>query len=436
MHKSPNEKLSRMSAALVPREMLSWSLTAVALGALEGGLLGIIVKNQFAQVASPVVVNFAVAVVVGAPAFANLASFQFSTLAHGRDKLVILSRLMLMIGLCLLIMSLPGRSMSGLVIFSVMAVLARSAWSGILTIRAAVWRANYQRQWRAQVTARIMRLAALIVAGMAALIGWSLDWSNDIYRVVFLLASVSIIAGAKYYKRTRIRRHGHLLRAENEARSKNESFLGIRILLGVLRADRDFRQYMLGMMIFDSGNLMIIAMLVVLLNEHFTISRFDQVMIISSLPLLVLSVSIPIWAKLLDSRHIFGFRAIHSWFFVATSAMLAVAVIWQLTPVLWIGSLLLGAANAGGHLSWNLGHNDFVDDGGSTNYMATHVMLTGFRGLVMPVLGIAFYQYLESLNPAFGPYSMLLPFSLSLTGSLYFIHLHGARKRRLDSGGV
>jgi hypothetical protein len=52
-----------MAAALLPREMANWSLTSVALGALEGGLLGIIVKSQFAGVASPVTVNIAVAVV-------------------------------------------------------------------------------------------------------------------------------------------------------------------------------------------------------------------------------------------------------------------------------------------------------------------------------------------------------------------------------------
>ena len=428
IRKSHTEKLSRMSAALVPREMLSWSLSAVGLGALEGGLLGVIVKNQFAQVASPMAVNFAVAVVVGAPAFANLASFLVSNLAHGRNKPLMLSRLMLMIGLCLLIMILPGRSVTGLVIFSVMAILARSAWSGVLTIRAAVWRANYQRQWRARVTARIVRLAALLVAGMAALVGWSLDWSEDAYRIIFLFAAVSMIAASLTYRRTRVRRHGHLLRAENATRVESGKRAGFGALLGVLRKDRDFRKYMLGMMIFGSGNLMVIAMLVVLLNEHFIVSRFEQVVITSSLPLLMLSLCIPIWAKLLDSRHIFEFRAIQSWFFAATIAMFAVAVIWHLTAALWLGSLLLGAAYAGGHLGWNLGHNDFTDDAGSTHYMAIHVMLTGFRGLVMPILGVAFYQYLDSLNPDYGPYSMLLPFSLSFAGSLYFVHLYRLRK--------
>jgi hypothetical protein len=105
-----NQKLPRMASALIPRELVNWSLTAVALGALEGGLLGVIVKNQFGGVATPTVVNVAVAVVAAAPSFSNLASFLFASLAVGRDKLALLSKLMLMMGACLVVMALPGRT--------------------------------------------------------------------------------------------------------------------------------------------------------------------------------------------------------------------------------------------------------------------------------------------------------------------------------------
>ena len=124
-----------MASALVPRELLSWSRTAITLGALEGGLLGVIVKNQFSGVASPLLVNFIVAIVAGAPAFANLSSFIVAPLAQGRDKIVLLSRLMLLMGICLVLMSLPRTSATGLILFTLLAVVARAAWSGILTVK-------------------------------------------------------------------------------------------------------------------------------------------------------------------------------------------------------------------------------------------------------------------------------------------------------------
>jgi uncharacterized membrane protein YbhN (UPF0104 family) len=70
----------------MPREIVPMRAMAVALGALEGGVVGVVVKTQFDGVADPVWVNLAVALVAGAPAFANMVSLWVSGLAEGRDK--------------------------------------------------------------------------------------------------------------------------------------------------------------------------------------------------------------------------------------------------------------------------------------------------------------------------------------------------------------
>lgn len=418
-----------MSAALVPRELLSWSLTAVTLGALEGGLLGVIVVNQYSGVASPGFINFAVAIVAGAPSFANLSSFVVAPLAQGRDKIVLLSRLMLLMGVCLILMSLPPTSGPGLLIFTLLAVIARSAWAGILTVRAAVWRANYERQWRGRVTARIVKFASLLVALVSALIGFLMDWNSDAWRFVFPFAGFSSLAAFYVYRRSRVRRHRKLIQAELAERSLQTSSFSLSAMMSVLKGNRDFRNYMLGMMVFGSGNLMVIAMLVVLMNELFTLQRLSQVMITSSLPLLILCLTISFWAKLLDRQHIFTYRAIHSWAFVSAHFVFALAAIARIPELLWLGSVLLGSAYAGGHLGWNLGHNDFTDDANSSLYMAIHVSLTGLRGLLMPIAGVAFIQFLDSVSPGSGRYALLLPLLLCLLGSCWFVYLHHDREK-------
>ena len=422
-------QVSRMSSALVPRELLSWSLTAITLGGLEGGLLGIIVKNQYSGVASPVLINFAVAIVAGAPSFANLSSLIVAPLAQGRDKIALLSRLMLVMGICLALMALPGESATGLVLFTALAVIARSAWAGILTVRAAVWRANYQRQWRGRVTARIVQVASLLVALVSALIGFLMDWNGEAWRAVFPLAGLSSVAGFYVYRHSRVRRHRQLLQAEQAELSLRSSTFSLKAMSAVVRENRDFRNYMLGMTVFGSGNLMIIAMLVVFMNDHFTLSRMEQVMITSALPLMVLCFSIAQWAKLLDRRHIFTYRAIHSWSFFSALAVFAIAAIAGIPGLLWLGSFILGSAYAGGHLGWNLGHNDFTNDANSSLYMSIHVSLTGLRGLLMPIVGVAFMQYLESISPGYGAYAMLLPLLLCFLGSCWFVFLHFDRER-------
>lgn len=419
-----------MAAALVPRELVSWALSAVALGALEGGLLGVIVKNQFGGVASPAAVNFAVAVVAGAPSFSNLSSFLFAAWAAGRDKLAVLSRLMVAMGLCLALAALPGIHAAGLIQFCIMAVLARVAWSGILTVRAAVWRANYRRDWRGRVTGRIVQLASLLVSGYAALIGYLLDWRGEAFRPAFVAAALSALAAARVYRDARVRRHRQLLAAELAEQTLEGRKLSYSAFARVLREDTDFRRYMVGMMLFGSGNLMIIPMLVVMLNEQMRLSQFEQVMVTSSLPLLVLCFSIPYWARLLDRRHIFSYRAVHSWFFVASHAVFITAIQLHEALLLWPASVLLGAAYAGGHLGWNLGHNDFSTDAKSSRYMAIHVTLTGLRGLVMPLAGMACYQILAARWPAQAAFALLLPLLLSTTGSLWFVVLNVERGRR------
>jgi hypothetical protein len=161
------------------------------------------------------------------------------------------------------------------------------------------------------------------------------------------------------------------------------------------------------------------------------LSQFEQVMITSSLPLLVLCFSIPYWARLLDRRHIFGYRALHSWFFVASFAVFAAAIHARESLLLWPASVLLGAAYAGAHLGWNLGHNDFTTDAKAAHYMAIHVTFTGLRGLVVPLVGVGLYQFLAMRWPAQASYALILPLVLSLAGSLFFVGLHLERKRRL-----
>jgi len=430
-----NQKLPRMAAALVPRELANWGLAAVALGALEGGLLGVIVKNQFAGAASPMVVNVAVAVVAAAPSFSNLWSFLFASLAAGRDKLALLSKLMLMMGLCLVVMALPGLTAGGLAVFCLAAVLARTAWSGILVVRAAVWRANYSRAWRARVTARIVQMASLLIAAYSALIGVLLDWRPDAFRPAFVLGGACAIYASYVVRKSRLRRQRQLIAAELAEQTVQGRRLSLSVLVRVLRRDIDFRHYMMAMMVMGGGNLMTLPMLVIMLNEHLQLNQLHQVTVISSLPLLVLCFSISYWARLLDRKHIFSYRAFHSWFFAAASLLFSLALINQNAALLWPGSVILGAAFAGGNLGWNLGHNDFSNDGNASHYMAIHVTLTGLRGLVMPLVGVGFYEYLSVRQPDYAVWALLLPFTLTFSGALFFVALHLQLVRRTNTSG-
>jgi MFS family permease len=433
--KSSNQQLPKMASALVPREIVSWVLSAMALGAIEGGLLGVIVKSRFADAADPLWVNIAVAVVAGAPAFANIISFLVAGLSMGKDKIRLLSGLMQLISLCLLLMALPPSGPYGLALFCLLTVVARMAWSGILTVRAAVWRANFHRRWRGRVASRLAQASSLAMAATGAVIGVALDHSESAYQWLFPITALAMLAAARVYGKSKMRGHLRLQKAEMEPGETGEnprSALSLSAMLAVLRDNREYRRYMIGMMAFGSGNLMLTPLLVVIMNDQLGLPRFDQVLLTSSIPLLVLCFSIGAWGRLLDGRHILHYRAVQAWFFVAANVAFAAGVILQLTWVLWPAAAILGAAYAGGLLGWNLGHNDFASDRESSIYMAIHVSLTGARGLVMPLFGVVCYQWLEYTAAGSGTYAMFLPVTLTLSGTLWFVHL-SILKRRLDA---
>ncbi|GAB4167692.1 MAG: hypothetical protein Kow0020_00740 [Wenzhouxiangellaceae bacterium] len=409
----------------MPREIRVNALMAIALGALEGGLLGVLVKNAFGQMAPEIWVNFAVALVSGAPALGNLTSLGFAQLAHGRSKTRWVSTLMGVTALSAMMIAVAPLSPAGLIWLCFWMVVGRLSWSGVMTLRAAIWRANFPRPVRARITGRITVIYSLLIALSATVIGGLLEAHPMAWRVLFPIAGLLGLLAAWQYRRFTVRGQGRLLKQEADGHNR----LRLSDAIRVLREDRWYRRYMSTMFLFGSGNLMVIALLVVILTEQLGMSRFDQVLVTTTIPLLGVALCTPFWAARLDRMHVLDYRARHSWSFVAAMLLFASGAIFELEAPIWIGALLLGAAFAGGKLGWNLGHNDFSSDERSTLYMAIHVTLTGIRGLLAPLLGMACYQALEAMQHGLGSYVLLLPLALTSAGAVRFVLLASERRK-------
>lgn len=422
-----SRNLPFIARTLMPREVQVNALMAVTLGALEGGLLGVIVKTGFDGVAGPAMVNLAVAMVTGAPAFANAASLAFANLAHGRHKTRWVSSLMAACAGCAVLISLSPVSGAGLVWLVFWMIAARLCWAGVVTLRAAIWRANFPRHVRATITGRIAVTYSLLIAVTAAATGIAMEFHDQAWRVALPTTALMGLVAAWRYKRFTVRGHGRLLREETSGRNNNRMRLSDAV--AVLKNDRWYRRYMATMFVFGAGNLMVIALLVVILTEQLGVSRLVQVLVTTTIPLLALAAFTPIWARFLDQVHILDYRARHSWMFVATMALFVPGAIFGQLWLFGLGALVMGAAFAGGRLGWNLGHNDFASDGRSTLYMSIHVTLTGVRGLIAPLVGVGLYQWLESIEPGRGRFVLLFPFTLTLAGAITFVVLARLKRR-------
>lgn len=407
--------MSRPHARL---ELRAWVLMAVPMGLLTGGVAGVLVNTIFSGRAVEWLLVPAVAVATGAASLANVFSMLWSHWSRGRDKVRSLARLQALLAACLLLMACVPKSSLGLALLIVAIVAAQALWCGIVTIRGSIWRMNYTREARTVFVARNQMLATACVAAIGAFAGYAVDLDVDAFRALFVAGALFAFASMTQQRRLKVRRGGQLLAAERLA-GQGQRF-SPATYLSILREDRPYRQYMLCMMVFGSGNLMVTALLILVLTQNLGVSGFTQVLITASLPQLLTPLTTPFWGRLLSRRHIVRFRTVNSRMFVGAMCAYLTGAALGLMPLLWLGAILQGSGVAGGSLGWALGHNDFAPEHRAADYLGLHISLTGVRGLVAPLLGVGLHGLLEAWQPGAGLWALALPLTLTTTGSLGF----------------
>jgi MFS transporter len=421
----PAVRPSALAEGIFRREILPWGLLGLALGLVEGATAAVLVKQHFAGAAPAFAVNLAVGLVSGAPAFSNVLSFVWANLAHGRARVQLMVALQAGFALLVGCVSFASRAAGGLLLTVLSVIAARVLWAGILTVRAAVWSANYPRNVLARITGRIVIVNSIAVAISAALVGWALEAQALDARWLYGGGALAGLLGAWLYRAMRVRREFRLLAAEAASAALSEPF-SLRMLTQILKEDPAYREYMLWMGIFGGGTLMLTAQLVLLFSEQLHLSSATQIGLLAVVPLITQPLFLPWWARLFDGSHIVRYRARQGWAIVLASATMCVGVFSGAQPLLWTGAVLLGAAQAGANLGWNLGHNDFASLGRAQHYMGVHVTLTGVRGGVAPPLGVLAYMGLEGAHRGAGEFALLLPLAMTLAGALGFNRMRNA----------
>jgi len=420
---------SLAAEAAFRREIAPWALLGLTLGLVEGATAAVLIKKTFANAASPWIVNLAVAFVSGAPALSNVVSFVWANLAHGRARIRLMVALQGMFALLVGMLGVAPRVLGGLAFAVASILIARVLWTGILTVRAAVWSANYPRQAIGRYTGRIVIVSSVAVAAAAAQAAWVLDKGRIDARWLYGLGAAAGLLAAWLYRRARVRRQFVLLAEETAAAGRTEPF-SLGMLLEILKKDRHFREYMFWMGVFGGGNLMLTSQLVVIFSEHLHLAASLQIALLSVVPIGLVPLFVPFWARMFDEGHVVEYRARQGWALVAAVALTSAGTWFGNLPLLWVGAVALAFAYAGSNLGWNLGHNDFASVGRAQHYMGVHVTLTGVRGAIGPPAGILVYQWLEALRPGAGVYSLVLPLVFVSVGAAGFSHMRRVMRRQ------
>ncbi|GAB4384384.1 MAG: hypothetical protein Kow0022_06780 [Phycisphaerales bacterium] len=400
-------------------ELASSLLLPWAVAVTEGSVVGVIAKNAFEGIVGETVLNFAVATLAAAPAVANIISFAWVRLSHGRAKVAFINGLQVTLVALVAAMALVPRTPLGLAMLVAIIVLARLAYAGIVTLRSTVWAANYPTRARARVTGRLATVQSEIVAVAGLLIGLAMKWDARSYRVLTPALALVGLLGAWRYSKVRVRHHRRLIARERQTDGADRPSFNPASLVRVLSGDRAFAAFMWCQMLIGFGNLMMSPVLTVILKDRFGIG-YEGVIVNHTIPLVVIPLFIPMWARLLDRVHIVWFRAIHSWVFVAAAALHLVAALEATQSLLYLGALVKGIGFAGGAMAWSLGHLDFAPPDRSSQYMGVHVTLTGVRGLLAPVIGMQIYSMLEARQEGAGSWVFALALASIIAGAIGF----------------
>ncbi len=407
---APEPWLKRISPALwsftpssmpaMARRNYRYELTAAfflpfLLTIVDSAVIGVVVKNAYEGVVPDTLLNFVVAVITASAAFSNIVSFVWVRLSHGRDKVPFINGLQVgMIALVGLIGFMP-RTESGMWALAVCVLLARFCWAGFITIRSTIWRQNYSRPLRARVTGKLATVQVATLALLGLGLGAAMDADPRWFGVLLPGGCVVSLVGVWAWSRIRLRGRASLLSLEGANRDGEDApSFNPAGMVRLLARDRMFAGYMACMFLLGLGNIMQTPLLVVLLRDEFRMEYMGGIQITSSVPLAMMPISIPVWARLLDRVHVIQFRRIHSWFFVAAAAVSTIAIASQTAWLLWISAVVQGLAFGGGALAWNLGHLDFAPAHKASAYMGVHVTLTGVRGLIAPFLSVGLYELL------------------------------------------
>ena len=287
------------------RELVSWAFLPLMLGAIEGGTIAIVVKKAFtgAPGVDEYWLDLATAWVGAAPNVANLTSFIWAALARGRPKVAFIS--WLQISTCILVASIAlcPRNAFGLLADCIVLGAARTAWTGVITIRAAVWRNNYPTASRAQIAGKLATVQSIFLAAASYLVGRAMDSDANNYHLLFPLLALAGLLGNQIYRKVRLRRARQLQRAETDGRATVVGFNPLA-MIHLLREDRLYARFMWWMSVFGFGNLMLMAPLTYVVVDELHMTYTGGVLATTIVPLMIMPLAIPLWARLMERTHI------------------------------------------------------------------------------------------------------------------------------------
>ncbi|HPF38519.1 MAG TPA: hypothetical protein P5081_14500 [Phycisphaerae bacterium] len=428
--------MARRNYIIELRHLVFWGVFA---GMFEGTISSIVVSKTFN--AGDWLITF----VMATPMLANLLGGVWGSVLTGRHKLRLFIGFGFAAAVVIASVALAPMSPAGGYVFAAQILLARAFLAGCVTARSAIWKHNYPTAMRGQIAARLQIVRFSMAIAVVLTVGALFDWRPDIY--VWIYPSTAFVGGVALLLLRPMRIRGerteiaaiHRSRASQPRRQGHTLLAPFRQGLGVLRDDRDYRRYCVGMMFLGFANIMVMPLMTIIVTKELTLSYKASSTLLEVTPRLLMMVSMLPWARLFDKRGVVHFRISNAIAWTSASVFGGVATFMihsrDLSSTTFFAAVMLcltlsrvcdGLGKGGGAIAWNLGHLHFARPEQAEIYMGVHVFLTGTRGLTAPFFGTWLYKQT-------GAFAFVVAVTLGATGMLIFRSLARAQRERSDA---
>lgn len=392
---------ARRSWRIERRHLWLWS---IIIGATEANIAAIMAQKTFG--ASELLTG----VVWAVPVFANTLNLFWGAVIRGRRRaqmyIWVAAGVLLSAGSFAL--NEPGSAWAGWV-FAGQLALVHFFITGLVTLRASIWHANYPASHRGQITGRLQRQRFFIsfMAGAAIALLFDMDPLN--YRFVYPIAAALGALSLIPMRRMRIAGEAEEL-AAIAAEPARSGLSRLRESLArtaqILREDQRFARYMKAQFMLGSANFFTDPVVLILVSGTLDFSYFLSTAYMSLIPAAVQLVTIGWWSKLFDRVGVLRFRVTNTAVWIGGYVAVLVAVLMLQANTTWmlmlgiffvlVSRVIVGICRGGGAIAWSLGHLHFSQRGDADLYMGIHVGLTGLRGFIMPLIGVKAFEWLGS----------------------------------------
>jgi len=254
-------------------------------------------------------------------------------------------------------------------------VLASATFGSSVPLLAQVYQENYPKHERGQILSKVASLRILVAVGAAlgggALLSGGIEHYPRFLILLFIFLLFSGIAMLFIPSTAAIRLN------------RRELLVGVH----ALRTEKTFQISIVGWMLVGLGSFMILP----LRTEYLSNAKYGVDLTELQIAALVVAVPnigklllYPFWGRLFDKHRFATVRSLANF-----TSLFSILTFFTSDSIigLVIGSLLQGAAIAGGEITWTLWTTRLGEGARVASLTGIHTFFTGVRGIIGPQLG-------------------------------------------------